>query len=113
MTEEKSRSLTQRQKSWLAHIKKCGKNQTMKEYAAKHGLNLSAFYDQKAALKKKGFLLSEPHQEPLFQQVVVAPENHALPNCRIKTPDGFVIELAGEPEPRFLSSLLKSLGALS
>lgn len=108
MLRTQSNTITERQKYWLEHIKSCGKNQTMKSYAAKQGLSLSAFYDWKSLLKRRG-LLDEP-VTPVFQRAFVNPQKRFYPDCRIETPSGVVIELRHDCEPGFIKTVVEIVG---
>ncbi len=47
--------LTEKQRFWLDHVRACERSgQSMRRYAEEQGLEVAAFYNWKAALRRKG-----------------------------------------------------------
>ncbi len=95
----KSSKLTERQQFWLEHLRACERNgQSLKSYAAEHGLAVSALYEAKSRLKRRGLVASTP-KHGRFARVELASETASVPPvCRIHLRNGTVVELMCTPE---------------
>jgi len=126
--------LTVRQRYWLEHIRACEKSDgTAKDYADKHGLSLSGFYNARCVLKKKG-LWSSAGAAPVasesskpattFQRVIVKPApkdeapvlsplqpSHSDTPCRVHLPNGVMLEVMTGTNAVALSAVVEAAGA--
>ena len=95
--------LTDRQQFWLEHLRACG-SRSLKAYAAEHGLSISALYEAKSRLKRKGSLAQTPARFVRVQRDA-PPRTAAV--CRIHLRNGTLVEVACDPEhwPRLLGSV--------
>lgn len=90
-------TLTERQQFWLSHIKACN-GQTLKSYAAEHGLDIGALYEAKSRLKRKGVLSPAPVSPGFVRVEQSSFAGSAPPLCRVHLRNGAVVELACTPE---------------
>lgn len=87
-------SLTERQRFWLEHLRACGSG-SLKAYAEQHALEVSALYEAKSRLKRKGMLDAAPARFVRVQRDT--PElSPAL--WRIHLRNGTLVEVACAPE---------------
>lgn len=95
----KAPKLTERQQFWLDHLRACARTrQSLKSYAAEHGLDIGALYEAKSRLKRKGVLSPAP-MSPGFVRVERSSFAGAVvPLCRVHLRNGTVVELACPPE---------------
>ncbi len=91
--------LTERQQFWLDHLRACTRGrQTLKAYAAEHGLDVGALYEAKSRLKRKG-VLSPAAISPRFVRIEQpAVVGSVPPLCRVHLRNGAVVEVACTPE---------------
>ncbi len=106
--------LTERQRYWQAHIRRCeASGQTLAAYAAAHGLSVSALYESKSRLKRQG-ALPEKALVPAARFVRVERSGVAPPTtpimCRVQLPNAVVVEVGCEAE--HWESLLASVARL-
>lgn len=93
-----SSSLTPRLKFWRKHLRVCARRkQSLSRYAAEHGLTLGALYEAKSRLKRLG---AWPESAPALQFVRVSDAVNIAPAaapalCRIRLPNGVVVDTAG------------------
>lgn len=87
-------TLTERQRFWLEHLRACG-SRSLKGYAEEHGLSISALYETKSRLKRKGLLGAAPTRFVRVQRD--APPGVAAV-CRIHLPNGALVEVACDAE---------------
>lgn len=100
-------SLTERQRFWLEHLRACGSG-SLKAYAEQHALAVSALYEAKSRLKRKGMLDAAPARFVRVQRDTpeLSPElSPAL--WRIHLRNGTLVEVACAPEhwPTLLDSV--------
>ena len=100
----KRTELTDRQRFWLQHIRRCGSG-SLKAYAEANGLAVSALYEAKSRLKRAGALARPPARFVRVQRDSSAPTL-----CRIHLRNGAVVEVACEAER--WPELLQSVAAL-
>lgn len=108
MSEEygSPRSLTDTQHRYLAHIQAAeASGQTLKAYAAKHGLSVAALYSHKATLRKHGQLVG---QAPTFARVALKPATGMAP-LTVRLPNGVVVEACPDVAPQQLAALCQDL----
>jgi len=132
----KTIELTVRQQYWLKHIQACEKSGgTAKDYADKHGLSVSGFYNARCVLKKKG-LWSSADAKPVppapsestkpattFQRVIVKPAprdeapvlsplqpSHSDTPCRVHLPNGVMLEVMTGTNAVALAAVIEAAG---
>ena len=101
--------LTPKQQFWFEHLRACDRSgQTMKDYAQRHGLSISAFYVWKKTLRSKGVLgTALPAAPSLFQKVAL----HDRPcTLRLVLPTGLTLQIDTGTDPHWVAQLV---GALS
>lgn len=103
--------LTERQRYWLAHIRR-GREQrmSMAAYAREHGLNGTALYYWKKRLLELG-VLSERVSAADFAAVRIQAGDGVC--CRIRFPNGAVVELGASMGGMELRQLLAAVHQLS
>ena len=87
-------TLTERQQFWVEHLRACG-SRSLKAYAAEHGLSISALYEAKSRLTRKGLLGPAPTRFVKVQRD--APPGVAAV-WRIHLPNGALVEVACDAE---------------
>ena len=102
--------LTERQRFWLEHLRRCGDG-SLSAYAAAHGLAANSLYEARSRFKRRGLLDT---RAPVR---LVRVEPQALPKttvdsgcCRITLRNGASIDLAFDTEQ--WPALLAGLAAL-
>lgn len=90
--------LTERQRFWLQHLQACG-NGSLKAYAGAHGLSLSALYQAKSTLRRRGQLHAQPTPVRLarVERSGVAPGAAPSARGRVLLPNGVAVEFACAP----------------
>jgi len=90
--------LTERQRFWLQHLQACG-NGSLKAYAAAHGLSLSALYQAKSTLRRRGQLDARPTPVRLarVERSARPPEAASPGRARVLLPNGVAVEFACAP----------------
>lgn len=92
--------LTEREQFWLAHLRECSKDSdSLKGYAEAKGLSVSALYEVRSRLKRKGLLpeqAASPSKFVRVERTAGPPPPASL--CRIHFRNGTVMELACPPE---------------
>ena len=103
--------LTDNQRRHLAHIRAAEQaGQTLKAYAAEHGLSLSALYSHKALLRKRGHL---GDAQASFARVQVAHPSSPTVALRIRLGNGILVEAGESMDPQALLALCQRLHRLS
>jgi hypothetical protein len=98
-------SLSKKQQFWLDHLHACDEQGiTMKQYAAEHTLAIGAFYEAKAALRKKG-LTDTPAKNTLFAQTTIS----TCGNCQLAFAGGVTLTIDSHCDPLWAASLIKAL----
>ncbi len=94
----KRTELTERQRFWLAHLRRCERGHgSLKAYAVENGLGVSALYEAKSTLRRKG-VLGDAITRPRFVRVEHEPEPGAAPMlCRVRLTNGVLVEMACAP----------------
>ena len=107
--ENIERKLTERQHFWLGHLHAWEKSgDTMKSYAAVHGLDLRPFYHWKSWLTRKG-LFHRVSKRPLFKKLKI---ERPSTGCRLHLPNGAMIEWDAPLAVDDLSELVRAVGEL-
>ncbi len=102
-------SLTDKQRFWLDHLRACERSgQSMSQYAKAHELNVTAFYNWKATLRRKGVLGEAPAASRLFRKAHVV-DGRALGRCRVVLPTGLTLEFDNSTEPSWVAELVRAL----
>jgi len=103
------KSLTDKQRYWLDHIKRCeALGQTMVAYASEQSLDLKQFYNWKMRLSRLG-VLPQPPKRVAFKRVTVRPRPEFDAGCRIECPNGTRIEIEAGCDPVWLSLIFKAV----
>ncbi|MCW5738439.1 MAG: hypothetical protein KIS73_30235 [Enhydrobacter sp.] len=103
--------LTERQRFWLAHLRRCGTG-SLGAYAAEHGLSAGSLYEARSRLRRRG-LLDAPAPVRLVRierSEPAASEAGTTVHARITLGNGVLVELAVDPE--HWPALLAALAAL-
>lgn len=107
--------LTEREQQGLEHMRKAQElGTTLKEYAARFGLDVQKLYQLRKPLVRKGALGPLPHckaEEPVkagaFLPVRVVPAASGTPvACRLVHPSGCVLECDGLPPASWIAAVL-------
>lgn len=106
-------ALTDKQRYWLEHLQAWEKSdgETLRAYAARHGLDIGALYSAKSVLARKGVLTQRGEQPRRLVRAELRPEAPAL--CRVRFPNGIVVEFGCEAHPQALRQVLEAVGALA
>ena len=101
--------LTDKQRFWLEHIKACEQSgQSMSQYAKAQELNVTAFYNWKATLRRKGVLGERSAQPRMFRKAHLV-DGRALGRCRVVLPTGLTLEFDNSTEPAWVAELVRAL----
>ena len=111
MACDRIENLSDGQRRWLEHIRACeASGQRMSEYAREHGLGQKNFYNAKTRLIKRGILKSKSAAVS-FRRVELA-YGPARFGCRVRLPNGVVVELELGSGAGGLGKLLEVVNAL-
>jgi hypothetical protein len=103
--------LTEREQRCLEHLRKAAELEvTLAEYCRSFELDVKELYSAKQALGKKGLLpgkVPAAEEEKLsdFVPVHVLPTPSAEPVCRIRHPNGLLIECLSWPRAQWIAQL--------
>lgn len=101
--------LTDKQRYWLDQLKACeASGQSMRQYANSHELNVTAFYNWKATLRRKGVLVNRPAESRLFRKAQVV-DGRTLGRCRLVLSTGLTLEFDSSAEPAWVAELVRAL----
>lgn len=101
--------LTDKQRFWLDHLKACeASGQSMRQYANSHELDVTAFYNWKATLRRKGVIGNRPAKSGLFRKAHVV-NGRTLGRCRVVLPTGLALEFDSSAEPVWVAQLVRAL----
>ena len=109
--------LTERERHWLRHLRACERSgETAKDYAARNGLSLGAWYEAKRRLVRKGAWPGSNRpvaRRPRFIPVTVEqPATAAPPSAlQIRLANGTVLEWQEAPSPETLALVLSQVRA--
>lgn len=110
----RTRALTDRQRFWLEHLRRAVQNGgTLSAYAEEHGLSRAALYSQRRVFKARGLMpegCRRPEQ-PRLARVIT--ESAAPVACRVRLPNGCIVEWQGAPDQDTLGVWLRAVSALS
>jgi len=105
-----NKTLTERQRYWLEHIKSWDESGLrMSEYARTQEFPVQALYEAKKALVKKGVLPRARGSYPTHFERVQIIEPSVETKWRIALPNGSVVEFSGSPDEPTLSTVLKAI----
>lgn len=98
--------LTARQRFWLRHLRACARRrQPLSQYAAEHGLTSGALYEAKARLQRLGALAAPVRAAAFVHVAELTPPSPPPPVlCRVRLPNGVVVESAGAALAEVLSA---------
>lgn len=110
------RELTERERHWLQHLRACERSGgTAKDYAARKGLSLGAWYEAKRRLVRKGAwqtAAAPAARRPRFVPVTVeTPRTPPGPALQLRLPNGTVLEWQESPSPEMLALVLSQVRA--
>ena len=104
--------LTETQRYWLDHLKRCThNNQPMTLYAKTHDLKLTQLYYWSKRLRALG-LLPAPSSSVSFTPVELIFPIEPLPSCRVRFPNGAVMEFDSAVHGPALEEILSILSRL-
>jgi hypothetical protein len=104
--------LTDRQQYWLDHVRAIERNGgSVLEYAASHGISTgSLYYWRRWATKRRNRDdTMQTEAVTAFQRIAVRQEPATV--CRVKMPNGAMIELAGHVTDQMLQTVIRAAGA--
>ena len=109
---ERSLNLTERQQRLLDHLRRCeSREQSLKAYAESEGLKVGDLYSAKQELARKGVLLNQTPRGRFVRARMAAgtePPNTVL--CRVRLPNGCVVEFGCAEEGSALQAVLEAAG---
>lgn len=113
MNNANGTALTDKQRYWLEHLHAWEKSdgETLRAYAARHGLDIGALYSAKSILTRKGTFAPRAQRPPRFVRAELRPEAPAL--CRVRFPSGIVVEFGCKADAQALRQVLEAVGALT
>ncbi len=99
MEKKRIQDLTDRQRSWLKHLKKCSASgMSRRGYAKAHSLNYSIFEKMRRQLGRHG-VWNEPEPDatpaPIFQKVPVSGSALRSSSVRVICPNGVEVQISG------------------
>ena len=110
---ESTQEVTARQRYWIEHLQRCeAAGLTLVEYAGTHDLGLKALYNAKSRLVKMG-LWPAGSKRPEFCPVQIVSSGVDEAQCRVRCPNGVVVEFTVVRDERWLSAVLKAASDLS
>ena len=107
-----SPALSERQRSWLKHIRTAErKGEPLKHYAKRLGLSEHSLYEAKRRLRLRGALAPAPERRPAasrFVQIVGSAPDRRPPasSLRVQLASGSVLEWAEAPAGEALQQLI-------
>ncbi len=130
MQNDSAQKLTEKQVTWLEHIRRCqASGEALSAYAARHELPRQGIYRWKRRLQAMGALPASDGRRAGkevappeggqqihrlgFVTARVAPEEAAHPSVRIHFPNGVVLEVGSSAAGLLKTDLLGQLAALS
>lgn len=119
MEKKRIEDLTDRQRSWLQHLKKCSASgMDRRGYAEAYGLNYSTFEKMRHRLGRLGVWnepdgKSAPVTAPLFQKVPVSVPALRSGSVRVIFPNGVEVHVADGLDVAALKEVLSLAATLS
>lgn len=106
-----SKSLSPRQRYWLAHLQRCAqRGLSLSAYARAQGLKVGALYEAKSRLRQQGAWLPSVARFVRVQALPAsAKDGPRAPLFRVSLPNGVVVEVAGGE----VSAVLEAAARLS
>ncbi len=106
--------LTERQQFWLDHIHACeASGSSAKQYAEDHDLPVTALYQSKRDLRRRGLLPTSLHKTPSFAKVHMTAGDTRKDVLRICFPNGIRIEWPTSSRGGEVKQLLQMVANLS
>jgi hypothetical protein len=107
-------ALTEKQRYWLEHLQVWEKTEgeTLRAYAARHGLDIGALYSAKSVLTRKGALTRRIQPPRRFVRAELRPEAPPAALCRVRFPNGVVVEFGCKADAQALRQVLEAVGSL-
>lgn len=106
--------LTERQQFWLAHIRACdASGSSAKQYAKDHDLPVTALYQCKKDLRKRGVLPMASRNVHSFAKVRMASGERREGVLRIDFPNGVCVEWSASSQGADVKQLLQMVADLS
>jgi transposase-like protein len=116
MTEQRTtaRELTERQRFWLEHLRRAAESgATLSGYAKEHGLSRAALYSQRRVFKARGLVPEGRGRTVPTRLARVVVESAPPAVCRVRLPNGCIVEWQGAPDQQLLGAWLRAVNALS
>ncbi len=106
--------LTERQQFWLDHIQACeASGSSAKQYAEDHDLPVTALYQSKKDLRRRGLLPMPSRKAPSFAKVHMASDDARERVLRICFPSGIRVECPTSSRGAEVEQLLQIVANLS
>ena len=111
----KDRSLTERQREWLNHVRAAeSRGEALTEYAKRRGLSVGSLYEAKRSLRHAGVIAAATRtksvvtRSPGFVELAVheRPGATSAPSLRVQLPNGTVLEWSDAPQGEALRELV-------
>jgi len=108
--------LTERDRHWLKQLRACERSgETAKDYAAREGLSLGAWYEAKRRLVRRGAWPATAGTTEVRRRfvpvVVAAPATPAGPALQLRLANGTVLAWQESPSPEMLALVLSQVRA--
>ncbi len=111
---ENTPKLTERQQQLLDHLRQCeARGVSLKAYAESEGLKVRDLYSAKQELGRKGVIVgTTPHARFVRARIAADADNAEGVLCRIRLPNGCLVELRCPAQGGALHSVLEAVGRL-
>ena len=108
---ENALKLTERQQRLLAHLRQCEeRGLSLRAYAEGEGLKVGDLYSGKQELTRKGVLKGNAQGARFVRARISSDDGHeGNVLCRIRMPNGCVVELRCAPQAQALHSILEAV----
>ena len=109
---ENTPNLTKRQQRLLDHLRQCeARGVSLKDYAESEGLKVADLYSGKQELRRKGVIAGATSRSRFVRaRIAVGDDGVETVLCRVRLPNGCVVELRCAPEGQALQSILEAVG---
>ncbi len=111
---ENTPKLTERQQRLLEHLRQCeARGVSVKAYAQSEGLKVTDLYSGKQELRRKGMSVGEPSRAHFVRaRIATDADGGEAMLCRVRLPNGCVVEFRCAPRGQVLPSILEAVGRL-
>ncbi len=111
---ENALKLTERQQRLLDHLRQCEESGlSLRAYAEGEGLKVGELYSGKQELTRKGVLAGSAQRARFVRARISSDEGREdTVVCRIRLPNGCVVELRCAPQAQAVCSILEAVGRL-